>query len=444
MRSPYPTPGRNRRLENLWRTLTGYVRALFRGSQRPLVQSSIYHGSPQTARARNYDLEIQEFPIRDAERARSLIEMVEWCPEIGTATGWIVDDVLSSEDGDDQGIVVSQELIDHTPIDPQVYQIATDAITRIFPVSNLEVIAKRVVNWGDAFASLALDTSKNQVSGLMLLPTWEMFRVESQGELLGFQQRRRISDEDPDYTFIPAEVVHWRYRRENLYGRSLYYESIEDWERLKRSTDALALACDAVGVNPNNHIMPEGTTPEQLQDYQSRHEQRLADGLITDYYLMPGQDIRKLSAVNPDLQALADTVLFWRKRIVMKSRVPPYLLGLPAEGARDISGQPAMAYARFINRVRMSLSEGILQVLFTDLWLKGINPDLWLNKICLVYPKIVTSAVQGVAQVEGDDGEEDLDADLDSTRLFNHEHYQTFSTLYPRNIATRFRPPAIR
>ncbi|MBW4580706.1 MAG: hypothetical protein KME42_14165 [Tildeniella nuda ZEHNDER 1965/U140] len=421
MRSPIPTPGRNRRLENLWQTITGFVRSIFGGSQRPVAFQQFYGSDQTSTRARNYDLEIGEYPIRDYDRAVELIEMAEWCPEVAAATDILKGAALSSEDGDDQGFTIATELNDGSAIDKQVYTVCLNTLERLFPHSTSQVVLERMLNWGDAFAELAIDLSKNQVNSLMFLPTWEMFRVEAQGELLGFQQRRRLYEEEPAKVFVPGKVVHWRYRRKNLYGRSLFHESPQDWARLKRATDALAIAADTVGYNPNLHAMQEGTTREQLQDYQQRLEQRQADGIITDYYLMPGQDIKKLSNINPDIEALAANVLQWRSRIVMRSRVPPYLLGLPAIGAQEIAGQPALENARHVNEIRMCLTEGVMQVLHTELYLKGINTGLWLNKLKLVFPKIITNAMapgQG-ASSEGDPGELDEPGitDLDSTRV---------------------------
>lgn len=388
MRSPAPTPGRNRRLENIWRLITGFYRRVFGGSQRPLVTR--WRGDALSVADRRYDLEISEYPIRDAERARELIEICEYCPEAAAAIEWIVGDCLSSQDGDDQGFRVGEELIDGSPVNPTVYRIAAECLTRAFPANQAELALERIASWGDAFAEVALDERANEVAGLMFLPTWEMFRIEPQGELLGYQQRRHLSDADP-IPFLPLKVVHWRYRRKVIYGRGIFYESGSDWANLKQSTRDLTEAAIATGVNANLHYLPDGADKDYLESYKQGQRDQRADGAITDFYLLPGEKIEKLASINPDLTALAETVLTWRTRIVMKSGVPPYLLGLPTVGAKEIAGQPALAYARRINRIRGCLTEGVVQILHTELALKQIDPALWLNKLRIVYPKIVVN-----------------------------------------------------
>lgn len=411
MRSPAPTPGRNRRLENLWRLITGFTRRIFGGSQRPLATRG--RGGALSLVDRRYDLEISEYPVRDSERARELIEICEYCPEAAAAIEWIVGDCLSSQDGDDQGFRVADTLVDESPVNPDVYRIASDCLTRAFPATAAEMALERLTSWGDAFAELAIDERRNEVQGVMFLPTWELFRIEPQGELLGFQQRRSLSDSNP-IPFVPLKVVHWRYRRKTLYGRGLFYESGEDWANLRQATRDLAAAAIAVGINPNVHELGEGADKEYLEAYRAGQRDQRMDGVITDYYLLPGEKISKLATVNPDLTALAETVLTWRSRIVMKSGVPPYLLGLPTVGAREIAGQPALAYARRINRIRGCLTEGIIQILHTELGLKGIDPSLWLNKLRITYPKIVVNTFD---EAPGADENPGSGADTESLKL---------------------------
>lgn len=412
MRSPLPTVGRNNRLENLWQRISGYVRSVFSGSQRPLA-TQFARGDRFSAVARNFDLEIQEYPVRDASRATEIIEMCEWCPEVGTATQTLIDDVFSSADGDDQGFALSEFTAQSTEeeeikLDPTILQIGRDAIARCLPLSNSQMIVERMLNYGDAFVELSLDLRAGMATGIMPLPTWEMFRIEPQGELLGFQQRRSLWDEARQISFVPPKIIHWRYRRVNLYGRSLYYESRSDWANLKEATWNLASAANDIGVNPTIHEMPEGSEKEYVYDYSTDHRAQLRDGIITHYYILPGTKIDKLANSNPDLKALADTVLMWRSRIVMKSRVPPYLLGLPAVGARDIAGQPALAYARFINAIRGCFTEGVIQLICTELALRGYDPAEYRPQLKIVYPKI---AVDVFNQAGGTAEEADTEDD---------------------------------
>ena len=117
-------------LNKIWRGLTSFLP--LPGQQRPLASFNGYlNGSDNFGLARQYDLEITEFPVRDANIARKLIEMIEYCPEVATCTDIIVSDVFSSEDGDDQGFAIAQTLNDDlTLIDPAIYKILCDFIDR--------------------------------------------------------------------------------------------------------------------------------------------------------------------------------------------------------------------------------------------------------------------------------------------------------------------------
>ncbi|MGL4909728.1 MAG: hypothetical protein ACRC4J_00805 [Cetobacterium sp.] len=376
------------------------------GSQRPRSyygQSTYLAGGDR----KELGLEITEIPIRDYEIARELIEMKTWCPEVDTALEIIASDVFSSEDGDDIGFKIADDLIDETPINPKVVEILTALFDRSIGGRFLEPWLVRMLAYGDAFGAIAFNKQFTQIENLVLLPTWEVFRIEEDdGTLLRFEQRSTLHDRSP-IVFHPLTLIHWRYRREHLYGTSITKSIIQDWANLKAKKHDLARACRAVGVNPNVHMMPEGTDEEYKSSYIDDNESRLADGIILNYYLGHGGKVEKLAHNNPDLKALLDAIALIRQIIITKLRIPPYLGGLPAIGARDISGQPAMAYARFIGSVRGALSEGIRQLCDLELALHGIDPRQPENYYRIVFPKIFTTPTTNQGKAEAPEQMED-------------------------------------
>jgi hypothetical protein len=400
-------------LIRLWNLLTGLIPGKFQGSQRPL--SRRIQGLATGGRKENrFDLEISEVPLRDAARARELIELRDWCPETATAVDIYLHDVPSSADGDDQGFGIPDDDRYKQPVDQRVLDITRAAAERLWTPSNTEMAIDRLLYYGDYFAELDFRLrGDRQINAMMFLPTWEMFRVEPQGTLQGFEQRRYLSD-SAAIQFPPIKIVHGRYRRNNLYGRSLFLECLEDWSRLKDAAFDLAEATRDIGVNPTIHTMPEGTDKDYKDAYKDEHEMALADGIMAHYYLMKGHELRKLSETYPDLKALIDSLDFWRKRIAMKAGIPLYLMGMEASGAKDISGQPALAYARRVNKIRMVLSEGIKQTLNTELLLKGIPQELWTYR--LVWPRISVN-VMGANQADVNLGEDEDIADTDRYEL---------------------------
>jgi hypothetical protein len=398
-------------LEKIWLSLANSNQTPIPGQQRPLALDQL-GGDDFSAIGRRYDLEISEFPVRDhLNKAKKIIEMVEYCPEIATAIDIITGDCFSSDDGDDQGFDIGETLNDDiTPIDPEVKRILKRLIDEVIGGVNLELAVERMIAYGDAFASLGVNFKQKKIEKILFLPTWEMFRVElNNGRLERFEQRRYLSDAN-GIEFHPIICIHWRFRRNKLYGRSLFLECISDWENLKQSTEDLAFASRSIGVNPNLHIMPDCVDEDYRKDYKRAYEDKKRSGLVTDFYLMYGADIKKLSQINPDLKVMGDSVLMWRSRIAMRSRVPVWLLGLPNIGAREISGQPALAYARFINKLRMNLVEGIKHICNLELALNGIPKERWQYRI--IFPKIAVNPY-GLSLNLNDESNSDEIEDLD-------------------------------
>jgi hypothetical protein len=427
--SPPLLPKIRRYISTLWDTLRGKTTAPMQGVPRSYAR---HWRDETTAMGRNYDLEIHEQPIRDQDgKAKELIELHEWCPEVKFSIRTLVQDCLSSADGDDQGIIINEEIREGVEVDAEVFSIGMDLIDRLFHYGELSVILRRMLSWGDCFIELGIDIDQMAVTRLQPLPTWEMFRVETTKGLERFEQRRSWSEED-SIQFIPAKIAHFRYSQNNLYGESLFAASLEDWSRLREATEDLALASREIGVNPTVHEMPAAQSADRsyLNAYRDNHQAQLAEGAIAHYYLMPGERISKVGQTNPDLKPLIESVLMWRSRIVMASGVPTYLFaGIPNIGAKDIAGQPALAYARWINGARAQVTEGIKQIIDTELALKGIPRDRW--KYTIGWPKISVSQFDdkndaNVAESRNDDTEADPPATKPATGKKLERLYQEF------------------
>ncbi len=348
------------------------------GSQRSLATSAI--GSIR----RRYDLEILENPIRDAGYARELIEMVEYCYEVRHTLSVAADDTFASSDGDDQGFTIADTLDDNeTLVNPEIYAIALDLIERqeshekkVIGGDTLKKAIRWALAYGDCFLEVSIEKEgigRNDygVARSLYLPTWEMFRTEDdQGYLEGFEQRRRLSQSDPDYTFFPFQIVHFRHEPRFLYGDSLFKQSIDSWGNLKEATANLADAARDLGINPNLHIMPEGASVAYVQDYKQHHEQESLRGMVSNYYLYSGQDVRKLANINANLTPLIESLLQWRYRMI-PAGFPVWMFpGLQTVGAREISQEPSKLYSRKRHTNCQLLTKGIKQLIDTEIILK--------------------------------------------------------------------------
>ncbi|TAG98715.1 MAG: class I SAM-dependent methyltransferase [Oscillatoriales cyanobacterium] len=417
MRSPAPTPGRNKLLENIWQNITNYTRTLVGGQSKPVSQYPNY--SSDTLYGRQYDFEVREPIVRNDGRTRELVKMMENSPEITLALDLRRDAIWSNPTGDDQGWDIASTLNDNvTPINPGVYKVLQRLREDVIGGLVLNSGPELLMAWGDWFLSIGVNSKTSQIERVLFPPTFEMFRVESAtGKLLGFQQRRQATNEVTALDFHPIVCAHARYRWRppHLYGRSLFHESIEDWQKLENIKFDLPSAARSTGVNANLHVMPCEYSDSDTAKYKEAHRARLrSGGNITDYYLMNGTEIRKLSTTNPDFSGLIAVLKEFQLMIARKSKIPLYLMGYTWGGANDIATQPMLNYARSLNADRMLITYSIIKHLCNlELALQGYSKEQWLYRI--IWPKLYVNPFEmQLNPLESEEANKQGIEDLDS------------------------------
>ena len=408
------------RIQSFFRKIWNWINPRpknLKGSQRPYV---FYNNNDETLWGRNYDFEIREVVLRNPEKGVPLVEMFEKCPEVSTPIFQITNAMNSSQDGDDRGFGIADTLNDNkTRVDPQVKYYLDRLIDEKIGGSELSWAQTRFLVYGDAFASVQINLRLKRIVRLLPLPTWQTFRVESDsGELLRFEQRYHLSEitekSSLGTSFQPGQVVHWRFLRNSIYGRSLFYQLIDDWECLKVALRTLRSALIEVGINPNLHIFPCEVSNEFVANYKETLEaKRMANGgkPVADYFMFNGGEVRKVSTKDPDLSAILETLKFYRRRFIMASNTPPWMLAEEMNGGREISQGPALAYARFINGCRQSFSQGIRHLCNLELALNGFSPEQWKYRI--IWPKIYVNPYEQQANPQADETNHQSIDDLD-------------------------------
>lgn len=394
------------------------------GTQRSAVVS--------TYRWPTWDQELVEYPIRDQERAKLLINAIygENREKIfDDVLRYIESDVFSSSDGDDRGFTISQTLDDgETPVNPDVYVIATELIRRrngdhfVIGGTRFQRAVREAAGYGDSFWQLAIerDGDTYAVTDTLKMPCWEMFRCESDtGELLRFEQRRRLFEINPDFQFPPIKIIHFRYRQRGIYGQSLFSGCLTyraDHDRARRN---LAKVTNDTGSNPYIFRMPEGTTKEQKTQFKQAIDQALNDGTVTALYPDHGIEVDRLGADVPNFEPLIEDKKTIRHNLI-PGGFPVWLIpGMDNTGARDISGGPERAYARMINDFRAMLTTGIRQAIDIELYLK-LGPDVYQREVVekgytVVWPKIATLNAQGQPEMDAE-GEQELENETNGLR----------------------------
>lgn len=335
---------------------------------------------------RRYDLEIEEYPIRDPKRAKALIEISEYCYEVRTCLSYAIRDTFASVEGDEKGFWIS-DYIDPgrtVRVNPDVKAIANNLLSRkqgqdfVIGGERLKKALWDSLARGDSFLELALEKEgigRNDwcISRSLYLPTFEMFRVESDtGELEKFEQRRSIVSADPDYVFEPPQIIQISHEKKYLYGRSLFQPSIDGynaWAKAKNAARDLADAARGVGTNTNLHILAPGSTLEQKRVYKEEYRQLQSEGVVTDLFLFSDHDVRKISNINTDLTPLVEAFVQWRQLLIPGFFPTYYFHGLDvkASKAKEIAGAPALNYQRARWGWCGLLSKGIRQAIDTEI-----------------------------------------------------------------------------
>lgn len=384
-------------IKETWQKINPFATSKVAGSQRPL--GGLIYSGEDTIYDRNFDLEVQEIPVRDYQTARELIHFKENCSLAATAVRITLDRLDSSSDGDDVGYIVSKFLGDGTPVDPEVYRIINNLITEVIGGDALQRAPHQMLYYGDAFASIGINWSSRQIERIMFLPTWEMFRVETNDKMLwGFEQRHHLSDSS-GIKFHPVECIHWRHQPDQIYGISQYYESRKDWLFLLELQQNLRDAAKALAHNPLVHQLPCDYGQTAIKDYRDAYQDRLKKGIITDFFLQNDADIKRLSNFNPDLAGILQAIDHVLYQIARQSQVPPWLLGLPAIGAREISYAPERHFALFLNKRRAELTRGIRYLCDLELMLHGIKNA----KYRIIWPRLYVPHTFGQMNPEYDE-----------------------------------------
>jgi hypothetical protein len=390
------------------------------GSQRPLSVVG-YAGLDQSKR---YDLEIEENIVRQDRRGitREIVEAYQYCYEIDHTLTLAVNAVYGSTDGDDQGFTIAPDFNygtaqkpDFTPIDKWVYDCGLDIIRRqswpgeyVIGGDKLKLALKQWLGYGDTFLEIGLekDGAGYTVGRTLFLPTFEMFRKEEDnGYLTGFEQRRYLDDKEA-IQFPAWKIIHLRRNQQHLYGKSEWKTSVATgiWAKLKQITHDLAIAANDIGINPNVHMFDLMNSAGR-DAYIASHEANKLNGVVTDLYMLPGADIKKLGSQNPNLQTLIDVYLQWRFKMMLPGW-PLYLFpGTMTGSARELSAQPAFQHARLRNEYCNALTQIIRQVIDTEIKLKR-GEEFWRKTgqfYRIVWPQWNMSALVGGQAGANDD-----------------------------------------
>lgn len=335
---------------------------------------------------KNNTLEPREVAIRDQYVGTQLIELTRTCYEVTGCVRMLLTDAFSCQTGDNSQVWQIGNYVDKEqtiPVNSELKDIVVELQERERNDSSDKILGgefqtamKNIIRYGDAFSELAISKSKKgyfYISNFLTLPTWELFRCENnQGELIGFEQ---YGNQNQKIIFNPQKVIHFRYEKNRLYGESIFIPCCQFWEYYQESSYNLMIASRTLAQNPNVHTFSEKMdAPQQMKYKQAHEEQKYKEGLLTDIFLQYGMEVSKISNVNPSLKPLIDVWIEWRGKMIPPG-IPTYAFpNFPSQKARDVSGIPNQGYIKLVNSFRQSASQGLRNIIKTELILrKGLD-----------------------------------------------------------------------
>lgn len=356
----------------------------------------------------------------DLSISSEICEMMIWCSEISGALTILSQNIFQAEDGriDSWSIKTKDQFgkpLENAP-HPDIVSIANDIQHRcvgdkyILGAQRLEYAAFQTFGSGDCFMEMAIAPSglgKNdyEICDSIYLPTWSTFiQSDEAGRIEQYRQQARLSPSGDDRVWDGvnlAKILHFKYKGDNTrYGWSGIFPQIEFWRKYKinsSNTEEAAANC----LNPLIHEMPPDRPAEYKQAYRSEYEALMDNSsIVTNLYLEHGAVVKRAEAPTPTLTPLLNYHMQLRYGLV-PSGCPLWLLpGLTLESgsAKDLSGQPALTYARLIAHLRSILAEKIKFAIGVEVTMKK-GYSFWAEhsrNVMIEWPSWITQEVPGL------------------------------------------------
>jgi hypothetical protein len=353
------------------------LRGLFfkKPSKQKSFSGSKYPTGYIQRQSRKFNLEIPYQPIRpilnNVNNSVELLEMATWSYELRHAISNISRDCFQSVDGAISSWKVS-ECWNDVKVHKDVIAIARDLGNRQYNkefVIGGNIFKKACADsllYGDCFYELGIErdgmSKKYSITKGMYLPSLSVFvDIDEQNNLTSYSMRESLFKKATDLEINPVKVLHFSYEKQQIYGMPISLQSLKAWGQLKEASLDLANACRETGNSIITHTLPENATEFDLQAYSQRHEDLLAQGIITNLYLQPGVVVDRIANSSGTLEPL---VKYWLQK--RYECIPPGIplwffpgLGLESASGKDIANQPALNYARLIAYCRSIIGEQI-------------------------------------------------------------------------------------
>ena len=407
------------------KTLVGRLRE-FLSPKKPVAGGkTVIAANPRRRRvvALPHNEPISRLILGDSDLTSEICELINWSPtaiatldflstdpfqQIGGQTGsWFVSNTKNGkEDGD--------------PTHPEVLRLTEDQRSRldrkqfVLGGDSLQPVLRDALSFGDGFAEMEI--SKTQ-SG-----EYEISRLVKHHSLLvhpEFKNGRIVSYRIHGNGFRsePLTVPWWKMLHVSLggkdsLGKPLFQAQVDAaWKPMKETAEDLRDVVRASGTAPWVHSFGPEATDDYIEDYQSSIEAERESRILTDLYMRYGGKIEKAAGGEKAVESLLQVAKHYQLKMIPPG-IPAYLFpGLDADkSAKELSGQPALAYARKIANLQSLLGTQIRWALSINIVLnKGWDFFVENGQFEVVWPKWFITGLESdlMAGASGENKNED-------------------------------------
>ncbi|NJR69324.1 MAG: hypothetical protein HC771_12180 [Synechococcales cyanobacterium CRU_2_2] len=327
------------------------------GQSRRIVRRNQPHDEP-IVRLILGDRELTEELCKMAAWSREAIGVVEFLSSDpfqqlgGETSSW---HLSPTKDGTDDGVKTH----------PDTLAIGRDLAARlngkdyILGGDRMRSLLRSALFFGDGFAELEISKDGNTygITGLVDIPSLQVFPVtDALGKLDNYVIRTgRYSEASEPKIEIPWwKVLQVSHQQRGILGTPLLQPQVDQaWRPLQSVAEDLLDVLRANGTAPWVHTFGVNTTEEDAEAYRLRIEEERGSRILTDLYMANGGKVERAPGGDRSIAAILEAFRGYQS-LMIPPGVPSYLFaGLQSQdSAKEIAGQPALAYARKIAALR--------------------------------------------------------------------------------------------
>jgi len=385
---------------------------------------------------------IVRLALDDAEVTRDLCEIATWSTRAVGAVGFLSNDPFQQAGGQVGSWSIAKTR-DGTPdgprTHPDILAIGREMATRldgkelVLGGDRLQSPWRNALFHGDGYAEVEISADglgSYTITKLVDRPTYQMFGCLGTREpylLVTDAQSQKDALEIPWW-----KVVHLSHQgRVGHYGTSLFLAQVDRaWRPLKLALEHELDIIHAAGTAPWIHSFGPDTTEEEQENYRLRIEEERDVRILTDLFISNGGSVQRAASGDGAIAGILNAIEKYEVQMI-PAGFPSYLFpGVQGgDAGKDLSAQPALAYARKIANARSLIGQQVRWVVALEIVLrKGYEFFQKEGQFEIEWPFWMVSGLEST-QMQGGIAAQQTQARLDQMMSSLESRYQTMIDL---------------